>query len=292
MQRTAAIGISILIALAAFGCSTDPIIKTGDPNDPAFQEAKPELEASLQSAVGGMDLAWDQAQAPSDTVNPLRPFRGDVHSAKAAVDTFAYSYDTTGWHVAYASASDSGVTVTILDSVLLLNGAGQPLQNWDSLGTDFVHAKIHITLTADNGPSESGTASLDYDYTFADITSGVITADGSHAFAFAASSMDTSGGTCDIGMNFAQNADAVTFAAPASELDGICPTGGNVSALASLDIACNDGQNSFAIAGDWSVNAMFNGDGTADVEAISDNTKWQFTANVDCVNYQNPLGGQ
>ena len=289
MQRSTALGLSLLVTLAAFGCSTDPILKTGDINDPAFQDARPQIEASISSAVGGMDLAWDQAQSPSDTVNPLRPFRGDVYSANAAVDTFSYSYDTTGWHVAYASASDSGVTVTILDSVLLLNGAGQPLQNWDSVATDFVHAKIHITVTFEDTLLESGAASLDYDYTFADITSGVITADGDHAFAFSLS-FSSDSGSCDIGMSFDESADAVTFQAPSSELDGVCPIGGAVGAQASINFACSDSQSSFAYAGDWSVNAMFNGDGTADVEAISDNTQWNFTTDVDCVNYENPSG--
>jgi len=292
MPRFTAIGFALLVGLAAVGCTTDPALKQGDLNDPTFVEAEPLIEGSLQSTLGGMDLAWDQAQAPADTMNPLRPFRGDVHSANAAVDTFNYSYDTTGWHVAYASASDSGVTVTILDSVLLLNVSGEPLQDWDSVATDFVHAKIHITLSADGGSSETGTANLDYDYTFAGITSGVVTAGGNHAFGFAATSSDTSGATCNIDMTFAQTALDVTFEAPATELDGVCPTGGTVSAAASLDFACSDSANSFAIAGDWSVNATFNGDGTANVQAISDNTQWDFVADVNCVNYENPLGGQ
>jgi hypothetical protein len=291
MRKFIAIGLGTLALVAAVGCSTDPVVKVGDPNDPGFQAAKPELEQTLTSALGGMDLAWDQAQSPSDTVNPLRPFGRDVHQAGAAVDTFSYSYDTTGWHVAYAAAAENGVAVTILDSVRLQNVSGQPMQNWDSMATDFVHAIIHVTLTADDTLIESGSATLDYNYTFAGITGGTVTANGNHGFTFNGSYSDTLS-SCDYAMSFTQEAMDVTFAEPASELDGVCPVGGTVNAVESLNLACNDGQNSISLAGDWSINALFNGDGTATVEAISDNTQWDFTTAVDCVNYENPLGPQ
>jgi hypothetical protein len=291
MRKLFALVPGIAAALVVLGCSTDPVVKVGDPNDPGFQAAKPELEAALASAIGGMDLAWDQAQSPSDTVNPVHPFRRGLHQATAAVDTFSYRYDTTGWHVAYASATQNGVTVTILDSVRLENVQGQPLQQWDSVVTDLVHAKIHVTLQADDTLPQSGTAALNYDYTFSGITSGTITAEGNHGFSLAGSSEDSTG-TCNLDLSFAQQVLIVTFAKPAAELDGVCPTGGAVAAVESLSLACSNGQNSFAIDGDWSITAQFNGDGTVTVQAISNNTQWDFTSDLDCVNYENPLGGQ
>jgi hypothetical protein len=288
MNRTISTCLILGAMLLAVGCSTDSSTTVGDPNDPDFQQAQAQIDLAIEQAVGAMDQAMDFSFiSPSDTIAPLRRARGTV-TPQAAVDTFSYSYDAiSGWHVAFAAFSDSGVTGSIMDSVQYQDALSLYQQNFDSATTDFIWVKQNFDFsTPDTGILQADVTSH-FDMSLDGLTGSVVTANGSANMVFDMVLADPPN-ACTFAFDFAETVASVQFAKPASETAGVCPTGGMVTLVGSVSIACT-GDDTFTMSDAWNVSVVFNSNSTMSVTAVSGNTTWTYEGTTPCGNYENPI---
>ena len=288
MNRTIFTSLILATMLLAVGCSTDSNTTVGDPNDPEFQQAQAQIDLAIEQAVGAMDQAMDFSfVSPSDTIAPLRRARGTV-SPQAAVDTFSYSYDAvSGWHVAFAAFSDSGVTGSIMDSVQYQDASNLHQQNFDSATTDFIWVKQNFDFaTPDTGFLQADVTSH-FDMSLDGLTGSLVTANGSADMMFDMVLVDQAN-TCSFAFDFAETVTSVQFAKPAGETDGVCPTGGTVTLIGSVSLACT-GDEVVTMSDSWNVTVVFNSNSTMSVTAVSGNTTWTYEGTTPCGNYQNPI---
>lgn len=287
MNRTKILAALILVIVTATGCSqivnSDP--KQGSLTDPTFTEGQAQWEAAIAQAVGSIDFAMDYSfVSPSDTVNPVRN-RNLGQSANAAIDTFTYSYDlVTGWHVASAVFSDSGVSGIILDSVQFQNAAGAVMQDFNDVTTDRFHVIQDINIATDDTVLFDITLAAHSDLVISNITSGTPMANGSFDFSFAWT-LDS----CVIGMDFEQTLTNVVFPEPTTETDGVCPTSGTMHLAGSVGAICTGSQSSQNVTENWTVDVIFNNDGTMTVTAQTGNTVWNYSGTIPCGNYESPI---
>jgi hypothetical protein len=288
MNRTVFTVLIVGAMLLAVGCSTESSTTQGDLNDPTFQQAQAQIDVAIEQAVGAMDQAMDFSfVAPSDTIAPIRRARGTV-SPQAAVDTFSYSYDAvSGWHVAFAAFSDSGITGSILDSVQFQDAFSLYQQDFDSATTDFIWVKQSFDFsTPDTGFLQADVTSH-FDMNLDGLLGSVVTANGTATMSFDMVLADT-GNTCTFAFDFAETVASVQFAKPAGETDGVCPTSGTVTLIGSISAACT-GEESFTMSDSWDVTVVFNSNGTMSVTAVSGNTSWTYEGTTPCGNYQSPI---
>ena len=289
MNRKATIGLLLTISLVAIGCSstTDPALQQGDINDPEFLQAQAQWESAIAMAVGSMDVAMDFSfNNPADTVTPVRG-RGQ-HTATPAVDTFSYSYDpVSGWHVAYASFSETGLAGSVLDSVQFQDAANEVQQDYDESTTDQIHVIEELAVSASDTLMQ-GDFNSAFDLTLSGLTGSVAVANGDAALEFNLTIEDTAS-TCDMSMGFTQQFDQVGFVAPLDETDGICPVSGSMHMTGTVAIACTGDGSSLTYNESWIVRVTFLNDGTMDVEAQSGNTVWTYNGDIPCGNYENPF---
>ena len=289
MNCKATIGLLLTVSLVAFGCSssTDPTLQQGDINDPEFQQAKAQWESAIAMAVGSIDVAMDFSfNAPADTITPVRG-RGH-HAATPAVDTFSYSYDpVSGWHVAYAAFSETGLAGAVLDSVQFMNASNQVQHDYDELTTDQIHVIEQLAVSATDTLAE-GEFGREFDLTLSGLTGSVATANGDAALDFSLTISDTSS-TCDMAMGFTQQFDDVGFVQPLDENGGICPVSGAMEMTGTVALACTGDGSSLSYNESWIVRVTFLSNGTMDVEAQSGNTVWTYNDPIPCGNYESPF---
>jgi hypothetical protein len=288
MNRTIFTCLILGTMLLAMGCSTDSRTTEGDLNDPDFVQAKSQIDLAIEQAVGAMDQAMDFSfVSPSDTIAPLRRARGTV-SPVAAVDTFSYSYDAiSGWHVAFAAFSDSGVTGSILDSVQYQDAFSLYQQVFDSSTTDFIWVKQSFDFaTPDTGFIQADVSSY-FNMSLNGLTGQTVTANGSATMMFDMV-LEDQANTCSFAFDFAETVTSVQFAKPANENDGVCPTGGTVTLIGSVSIACT-GDEIVTMSDSWNVTVVFNSNSTMSVTAVSENTTWTYEGTTPCGNYENPI---
>lgn len=288
MLRKSIIGAVLGLTLTTLGCSNSTESVTGDLNDPLFQESKPQIEAAIALAVGSVDQTIDYSfSAPSDTAVPVR--HGLGHAPAAAVDTFSYSYDlVTGWHVAYAAFSDSGVSGFVLDSVQFRDGAAAFQQSYDSTTTDFIWVKQALDVATDDTSFIQAAIAADFDMNVTGLLGDLATASGTAAMSFDMTLSDDSGG-CTISFDFAHSLAGLQVAVPTDENSGVCPVGGGLDLSGNVSVSCTGNQGNEMYNENWTVQVVFNADGTMSVTAQAGSTVWTYTGPSPCGNYESPI---
>jgi hypothetical protein len=289
MFRKSIIGAVLGLTLSVIGCSKSNENITGDINDPLFQESKPQIEAAIALAVGSVDQTIDYSfHAPSDTAAPVTRGLGRP-AAVAAVDTFNYSYDTvSGWHVAYAVFSDSGVSGYVRDSVQFRDALAAFQQNYDSTTTDFIWMKQALDVDTDDTSFVQASISALFDLNVSGLQGETVTAGGSASMSFDLVLTGDSG-TCSISYDFTHSLAGLQVAVPANEDSGVCPIGGGLDLAGNVTVSCTGDQGNEMFNANWTVHVTFNSDGTMTVAAQTGNTTWTYTGASPCGNYESPI---
>lgn len=284
MNRARIVGILLLVIVTAMGCSEilESEIQEGSLTDPTFTNGQSQWEAAIAQAVGSIDFAMDYSFVPpSDTVNPVASRNLGYSAAAASIDTFSYSYDVvTGWHVASAVFADSGISGSILDSIQFQDAAGQVMQMFSDVSTDRFHVITDLDIATDDTIFFAITLGAHSDLVISNITSGMPVANGTFDFNFVWD-LDS----CAIGMDFAQTLTNVVFPAPGTATSGVCPTSGSMHLTGSVSLVCTGSQSPQNVTDSWTVDVIFNNNGTMSVTAQTGNTVWNYSGNIPCGNY-------
>lgn len=279
----------IISAVSFTACSntTDPVVKqTGDPNDSEFLAAQDQLNTMALEfgAVDWLDAVWDSIPgfAPSSVTDNF----GDRHNRGQVGDTiltFSLTVDDVSWWmIVNASVTDGVDTATLVDSVRLLQG-GVPISPEFADSADAMQLRAHASIVSSGLDGFDGYLAS---HAAMDIS---LLGDGGEfgpdTLLINASSVDSligsfsdQSGSCDISMVSSKTAtNIVDIDAPEYE----CPIDGEISMVATMDMSCTDGQNTFDVNADWTVLVSYNGDQTADVVYENPTTRW--TATIDCI---------
>lgn len=284
-----ATGVLLGLALSVAGCSKSTETVTGDLNDPLFQESKPQIEAAIALAVGAVDQTIDYSfHSPSDTLAQVSRNSGR-HAAASAIDTFSYSYDVvTGWHVAYAVFSDSGVSGFVRDSVQFRDAQAAFQQTYDSASTNFIWLKQALNVSTDDTSLFQADVSSIFDLSVSGLLGSTATANGFASVSFDMAFVDDSG-SCSIGFDFSQALDGLQVGVPEGVASGVCPVGGMLDLAGQVSVACTGNQGNETYNETWTVQVTFNDDGTMTVTAQAGQTVWTYTGASPCGNYESPV---
>ncbi len=283
MMRPVYLRLFTIVAVLAFlaGCSsdsgTDTSMKQGNPNDYEFLQMSENVDQLLDSLVDNtvspLMNPWGFAIDTTNEWKDRLPVNPD--------DSVVYEYDDqAGWYSLYVGNVAASGSYSMIDSVMFLyNGQPTPYYTWGTTGIDN---RVHIQSTVQGGNG----GHLNTNSYFKDFYSGVnetkATVNG--VGQIDVETLDILG---DVQTLTVFDADVTITDVQFERADLTLKwnmstlTGGTINLQITSNTSVTQNNTTTNNSRSWSFNVVIGSDGVASIEAISENTRWTYTLDLN-----------
>jgi hypothetical protein len=269
----------LLVAALMVGCSsdsgTDTTLKQGDPNNPAFLAMKAEVGTVLDSLAGkGFEPLTNPWGFPIDITTEWKdkfPHHPD--------DTMEYNHDEDGWYSFYLGSFATSSNTSLVDSVLFIQ-EGIPVYHYNAHTTD-IEFREHVVSTYDGESQSYNEWSNDIEATYSDVNGSVVTVDAQcemsqDEYVSDGSTSEHESFQYTITVTDLQYERSVGWA-----WNDNTPADGTVRLVIAHTSQVTLNNETTTTTTNWTFNAELSENGTATVEAISNNTRWSYTEEIN-----------